>query len=208
MLALFRLYKVYYVLAFSFILVGLVSLLFLEKGEMVLALDSMHTPMLDYVFLFFTLLGEEVGGLLVLLALAIFAKRRYIAIFIVSAAFSLIVSQGFKHLVFENEGRPASVYPELRPVKNLERHKNNSFPSGHTTAAFTFFTILALGIKKRGVQVWAPLVAVLVGVSRVYLGQHYLNDIVAGAVIGLLVATVTVLMFDTYISPKNHVAKS
>ena len=70
------------------------------------------------------------------------------------------------------------IYQNLKPIEGLERHKHNSFPSGHTTAAFTLFTSFALAYKNRWLHLLAPICAGLVGVSRVYLGQHYLNDIV------------------------------
>jgi len=180
----------------------------LNKGELVLQLDELHTPLADKLFLGLTSLGELFGGALVLLCIIVFAKRRYIAIFLAAASLSMVTSQGLKHLVFQNEGRPSSVYEDLAPVKNLKRHQNNSFPSGHTTGAFTFFTVLALGLKKKWIQVLAPTLAALVGISRVYLGQHFLSDIVAGAVIGLFVASITVLLFNKLLPPKEYVAES
>jgi len=101
-------------------------------------------------------------------------------------------SQSLKHLVFDQEQRPSAVYDNLSPVDGLERHKNNSFPSGHTTAAFTFFTILAVSVRKKWVQILAAFSALLVGISRIYLGQHYLNDVVTGAVLGLLLSSMII----------------
>ena len=57
---------------------------------------------------------------------------------------------------------------------------------------------MAVGIKKKWAQLAAPILAATVGVSRVYLGQHYLNDIVAGAVLGLLLTSIAILVLDKY----------
>lgn len=202
LIELFRKNKIYYSLAFTSILLGLLCLLFLDKGELVLELNDNHTLILDNFFLGITKIGETIGGILIFMVLLLFAKRKFTYIFLISILLSLIVSQGLKRLVFSDEARPSATYENLKPVANLERHTDHSFPSGHTTAAFTFFTLLALGIEKRWVQGVAPVAASLVGISRVYLGQHYLNDIVAGAVVGLFLASVSVYLFHKYFPNK------
>ena len=197
-ITLFRRYKYFYVTAFCLILIGLVSLLFTDKGELVLSLNSRHTPILDNIFLLLTMGGELAGGALVLLLLLVFTRRRNALVFAAAIVLSLIFSQGLKHFVFAQEGRPSSVYENLEPVEGLIRHRNNSFPSGHTTAAFTFFTVLAVGFQKKWIQLVAPIIAATIGLSRVYLGQHYLIDIVAGAVLGLLLTTSLIVILDKY----------
>lgn len=61
-----------------------------------------------------------------------------------------------------------------------------SFPSGHTAAAFLVATLLTTSFGLAGVPVFAW--AVMVGVSRIYLGVHYPTDVFAGAAIGVLCA--------------------
>jgi undecaprenyl-diphosphatase len=57
-----------------------------------------------------------------------------------------------------------------------------SFPSGHTAAAFVVATVVGLGVT--GMLVPLTAVAMLIGLSRVYLGVHYPSDVAAGAVLG------------------------
>jgi len=64
-----------------------------------------------------------------------------------------------------------------------------SLPSGHTTAAFVMAT-LTLGLLP-AFAAFAYGLAVLIGLSRVVLGVHYPSDILAGAVLGTLCASVT-----------------
>jgi membrane-associated phospholipid phosphatase len=65
-----------------------------------------------------------------------------------------------------------------------------SFPSGHTTSVFALATMLALLEKNKRTNVVYLLVAVAVGYSRIYLGQHFLNDVLMGSTIGMLTSLV------------------
>ncbi len=61
-----------------------------------------------------------------------------------------------------------------------------SFPSGHTTTAFAASVTLLLLLPKIGVP--ATCFAFLVGWSRMYVGAHYLGDILAGIWVGSYIA--------------------
>ncbi len=67
-----------------------------------------------------------------------------------------------------------------------------SFPSGHTAAAFVMTTVLAAW-SPISLAVMAPL-ALLIGVSRVYLGVHYPTDIAAGAGLGIFSAGIALAL--------------
>jgi undecaprenyl-diphosphatase len=64
-----------------------------------------------------------------------------------------------------------------------------SFPSKHASTAFSLATSVILHRKVLG---WiAAIFAVLIAVSRIYLGAHYWSDILAGAVLGILISFAT-----------------
>ena len=74
----------------------------------------------------------------------------------------------------------------LKRIFNQPRpHKgdNNSFPSGHTTTAFSFATVVAL--EHPQFRYYSYGLAGLVALSRMNDNQHYLHDVVAGATIGM-----------------------
>ena len=66
--------------------------------------------------------------------------------------------------------------------------KDYSFPSGHTTAGFTIATILSLNIPSWSILFY--LIALTVGISRMYLGVHYPTDVVAGIILGVLTSVI------------------
>lgn len=62
-----------------------------------------------------------------------------------------------------------------------------SFPSGHSTAVFSWSTTVSLAIP--WLSPYLFMIAVLVGLSRIYLGHHYPLDVSVGALIGIFFAS-------------------
>jgi PAP2 superfamily len=77
--------------------------------------------------------------------------------------------------------RPYISDPTLIPVNYAN---NKSFPSGHTSEAFSMATSLSIAYPKWYVIAPTFAFASLVGYSRLYLGVHYPSDVFAGAVVG------------------------
>ena len=96
-----------------------------------------------------------------------------------SLVVSSIITTGLKYSI--KRDRPFVTYPDI--VK-LSPAGSPSFPSGHTSMAFSTATSLSLAVPKWYVIVTAHLWAGAVGYSRMHLGVHYPSDVFFGALIG------------------------
>lgn len=78
--------------------------------------------------------------------------------------------------------RPYEMIPALTPL--IEKPIDYSFPSGHTAASFAAACVFYRNLpKKAGVPL--ILLAVLISLSRIYLGVHYPSDVLGGFISGL-----------------------
>lgn len=127
------------------------------------ALGSLHFSFLIAIVLFYTGHTAILRQLFVVLAIA------------------LTVTEVIKLLV--SRERPEDRDKDVYIMQDL------SFPSGHATNAFATAGVLS-GFG--GLGLLPVPIAALIAFSRVYLGQHYLSDIVAGAIIGGSVALILV----------------
>ena len=130
--------------------------------------------------------------LFVIVIIAVVLQKRYLMAFefLSAGIVSSIVVQSLKRLVFAPSPRPMAVikWSETLLPEGLEVPLQFAFPSGHTTTAFVFFTLLALHFKKISVQILAAIAVIGVGLSRVYLMAHWIPDVMAGGVLGLVIA--------------------
>lgn len=71
-------------------------------------------------------------------------------------------------------------------VNLVEEHDPNSFPSGHTNAAFAFAIAVCMSTPKKWMKIAAVCMAAVMGLSRLYVGVHFPSDVLAGAAVGSL----------------------
>lgn len=171
------------------------------KEQLIRWVNVHNATWADYLFEYATNLGDGVffvGMVLVLF----FISRRLGALALAGFLLSSGLSLFFKRVVFPNNFRPVKYFEhtdwEYHIIKGLKIYEYNSFPSGHTISAFTVFCLIALldTNKTRGL-LWV-LVAALVGYSRVYLFEHFVEDAFAGSIIGVLSATAVFWAFDRW----------
>ena len=155
------------------------------------ALNSGHTQLGDQLLPVFTELAN--GWVPVILALVLLRKSwRTFLMMGLGTGLSAIAVQLLKHLVFAGYDRPAMFLeemPGLQLVAGMDLHHHFSFPSGHSTAAFSMCLALAVVIGNRAAAIGLAVLAALLALSRVYLSQHFTEDILAGALVGTVVTT-------------------
>src|SRR5437588_9600095 len=86
-----------------------------------------------------------------------------------------------------------SVKSELRWGGPRFSTKYHSFPSGHVGASTAFFCVLFSARRRIGLACFS--IPILIGVSRMYIGAHYLSDVVCAAVLGILCALLVTHFF-------------
>jgi undecaprenyl-diphosphatase len=79
-----------------------------------------------------------------------------------------------------------SVHSELRWGGQRFSSKYHAFPSGHVVASTAFFSTLFFARRRIGLACLP--IPILIAFSRMYLGAHYLSDVVCAAVLGILCA--------------------
>lgn len=160
----------------------------LTTGQLALhaRINGFHAPWADAVFSHGTHLAD--GWVAVGIGLALmFVRWRWFLLFAVSTAGSALVAQTLKRLFFADRDRPSmfmDAMPDLRLVPGVEMLHHNSFPSGHSTCAFSMCFALAVIIGRQGPAAALAVLGALLAFSRVYLSQHFTEDVLCGAFIG------------------------
>ena len=114
--------------------------------------------------------------------------RRWEVVEFVGISLLAVLVIGIKFIV--RRQRPVGEWGGI--YRNTDPH---SFPSGHAARAFLIAVIgSALGPAWLGILLWtwAPLVAL----ARVAMGVHYLSDVIAGAVLGILIAVIGIAVYE------------
>ena len=189
-------------LSILFLGIGGVILLFIDKGDLVLWLNLRHSPSLDYMMSYWTFLGD--GFMLLALLIAMLFYRFYYAILTIVLSLNILVfSQGLKRTVFSGWERPTAYFDESvewNTVEGVQIATSNTFPSGHTITGFAILFFLSMIINRKWFYHMAFVLAVGVGISRVYLLQHFFVDIYFGAFLGIIATIVSPIIINLIFS--------
>jgi membrane-associated phospholipid phosphatase len=176
-------------------LAGACILTYFEKGDEILYFNSIHTPFFNWFFLLLTKLAEvPVVFFVITLTLRVsYGKGLMLG---ANSLLVFLVTTFLKSVVFANEVRP-SVFFEGKTQLNFinEAARYHSFPSGHTSSAFALFFMLSILTENKKWGVFYFVIALLIGVSRVYLMQHFFRDVYAGSFVAVLFTTLFYLTF-------------
>lgn len=156
-----------------------------DERALVWIAQNIRCALLDPFMKLYTQLGNT-GMLFIVLGIALlfFKPTRkaglsalcamLVGLVVVNLTIKPLVSRPRPWLVIENF---VNLVPERDP---------NSFPSGHTNAAFAFALGVCMAAPRRWMKITAVCMAAVMGLSRLYVGVHFPSDVLAGAVIGSL----------------------
>jgi len=150
---------------------------------------NLRTDFLDNFFLFFTNLGNwpVITFLFICFSILfyVYKKKDYILPFLVAVAGSGFMTVVVKYLV-----------DRTRPGENIALYteKGASFPSAHSALIFALFGFLIYCVWKFRLNIISKIILsiifasiiILIGFSRLYLGVHFVSDVDAGYLVGLL----------------------
>ncbi|MGI4750034.1 MAG: phosphatase PAP2 family protein [Janthinobacterium lividum] len=168
--------------------VCILLMLIFTKEELYFAINHRHTVFTDVFFEHITLLGASTGCIVIILITFLINYRTG---FLLASSYliTFIISQTIKHLV--KAPRPHLFFSkkihDIYLVKGVVMLDTNSFPSGHSVSAFTAAVVFTFVAKNKFWGFLWLLIAVLIAYSRMYLSEHFLQDVTAGSALGVFI---------------------
>lgn len=195
--SLYKQHHLFFIGYFLLMIIAIFILIYYSKADGFIAMNPFHSGFFNQIFIWTTILGD--GIFVIALAIILFfLQRRFLSLMILSSyLLSGIIAQVLKYFI--TEARPAlylenTNYPHF--IDEVTLHNFHSFPSGHTASAFALAAILSFAVKDEKYSILFLLIATLVGYSRIYLGQHFMDDVLAGSVIGVLSSIICWIYFE------------
>lgn len=162
-----------------------------------LAANPERNRKIDGLFSYFSLLGsaEVTVGFCLFLSFWALIKRGWLGVVGWLMIMPATVAEIFGKLIVFHPGPPKFFHRSLLPTNlpSFYVHTNFSYPSGHMTRTIFIITIFILlilfstrNVLFKFITISALLLlASVMGVTRVYLGEHWLSDVLGGTLLGL-----------------------
>ncbi len=196
--------KIYSIGLLTILLSASVYLMLAGKEGSFILLNSYHPFLLNVFFINYTFMGDGIFALCLVGVLFFYFKRKKLAVALLSSfLISGIAVQLIKNLV--NSPRPKLYFEPgtyLNFIDGVTLTGNAGFPSGHTATAFAMAIVLACMLKNKKWQLLILPATVLIGYSRIYLAQHFLPDVIVGAILGSISGVLALYLSERRFSIK------
>lgn len=159
--------------------------------------DGLTTLKIDQIFSYFSLWGsaEITVGICLVMVFISLIRRKWSAILGWSMIVPATLLEVFGKLMVFHPGPPRFFHRSLLPTSlpSFYVHTDFSYPSGHMTRTVFVVTILVILLIFSSKNIAPRFVALLLllgfvfsmGITRVYLGEHWLSDVLGGGILGL-----------------------
>ncbi|MDD6157545.1 MAG: phosphatase PAP2 family protein [Lachnospiraceae bacterium] len=165
--------------------------------DFLVALQGMRSPIMDGIMAFLSNLGNA-GVFWILLSAVLLLIPRYRKVGL-EMLLSIAVTFVIGNLILKNlvaRPRPCDNVAQYQAIIDslvVARPSDWSFPSGHSMNGFTAAVALLCNDRKLGIP--AIVLAALIAFSRLYNFMHFPTDVIAGIVLGTVVALLVDLLF-------------
>ena len=159
--------------------------IFIPKEDAFHFVNTRHSFWADILYTIQTYFGDGLFVIGVFIAYCCTQQWNFARAILGTYIFSGLICCILKNLF--DADRPATVFhgnPTFHVVSWLRVAHFNSFPSGHTTSAFALAATLGILSKNKAFGITVFILAALTAYSRVYLGQHFVEDVWFGSILG------------------------
>lgn len=160
------------------------------KLELHSILNSFHNPIFDFFFKYITHLGDGIFAIILVVIFFALKNKKLSLYLLISFLLTSMLVQGLKSFIFVDSMRPFFYIDKgllnVSLVDQVTMHKQFSFPSGHSTTVFAIATLLSLFYKSPRISIFLVIISSLTAFSRVYLSQHFIQDVLAGSFFGIV----------------------
>ncbi len=175
------------------------------KDVIYYAVNARFSPFEDFIAPFLTDIGNGWTTIILALIMLLFNYRKA---FLLATGYAItsLFAQVLKFIF--DAPRPKLYFKanltKIHFVKGVDMLMYHSFPSGHTVTAFSTALLVTYFCKNKMWGIPLLILAALVGYSRMYLSEHFFEDVMAGSAVGVFIT----IFWISYIDRKAFLHKS